>query len=93
MSDEQQASTPEVTEAHAAEFPLQIQQYNFGWEVVYYAPSGYARHVATADNESAAFRIARDVGRVYGHKGRTLVQSGRGEYTVDLETLVHDPDT
>jgi len=92
MSD-QQASTPEITEAHAAEYPLQIQQYNFGWEIVYYAPSGYARHVATAENESAAFRIARDVGRVYGHKGRTLVQSGRGEYIVDLETLVHDPDT
>lgn len=90
---EQQASTPSITEEHAAEFPLQIQQYPFGWEVVYYAPSGYARHVATADNESAAFRIARDVGRVYGHKGRTLVQSGRGEYTVDLETLVRNPNS
>ncbi|MGM0412865.1 MAG: hypothetical protein ACQERG_06105 [Pseudomonadota bacterium] len=90
---EQQAMTPQIPEEHAAEFPLQIQQYPFGWEVVYYAPSGFARHVATADNESAAFRIARDVGRVYGHKGRTLVQSGRGEYTVDLEKVVHNPNS
>ena len=83
------ASTPLVPAAHAREYPLQIQQYPHGWEVVYYGPSGYAQHVAFAPCDATAYRLAHEIGHLYGHRGAVLVQGKWGDHLVDLEKLIH----
>ncbi|MFO8155276.1 MAG: hypothetical protein ACQERR_05220 [Pseudomonadota bacterium] len=85
------ASTPLVPASHAREYPLQIQEYPYGWEVVFYGKNGFAQHVVFADTDVAAYRLAHEVARLYGYHGQALVQGGRGDHLVDLDKLIQKP--
>lgn len=61
-------------------WPLQVGAYSYGWTVTVYDHRGHVRHLATADSEIQAFRLARKMARTYHIESDILVRTPKGRY-------------
>lgn len=69
---------------------LEIRQYDYGWNIVYYDVDGHVKHLLTAENEIQAFRAAHRLVHIYKLSGQARVALlGRPEFLMDVERLMH----
>jgi hypothetical protein len=72
-----------------ARIPLEIHETGDGWTVTCYRSDGHVRHVAYADTEIEAYRIAHSLVHLYNLTGTVLISSSKGEAIRDIERLMH----
>ena len=77
--------------------PLEIRESGDGWTVTCYRTDGHVRHVAHADTEIGAYRIAHSFIHLYGLTGTARISTSRGVASRNIERLMHrqghDPQT
>jgi hypothetical protein len=69
-------------------WPLQIQQYSYGWMITYYGQTGQVLHLANATSEIQAYRNAYIIAQTYEFEGEALVISSKGIYPYDVIKLL-----
>lgn len=75
-------------EAHSyVRWPLQLARFSYGWTVTVYDAKGHVRHLASAESEVQALRVARRLVRVYHIQNDILVRTSKGNFVYPISKL------